>query len=340
MFCCITIYICVCVLYKLNIQHIYIHICVLIYIVVSCNHTQERWSSSIFDSGVYITVMDFHWSRICRAPFKGDTFAEEIQWIGWDTVYESPSKKKNKTYPHQMSSPDFFHQQFRTSKSCNSPEVGITSGRSGTYNSEQGHMAVVDLYFVCHKSANSLMLIYLIDTNFWSQNKTSSIIHYHPSVPFWRQVTAQNPWSHKRASCVVGFKWKSLRLGKSPGLSLLGYLEKPTRSLGFVDWYCFHDVPFINLQQETEIFSKFLSTYVGCIPKQNQFVLRGTRRDFSIKSLRAVLLSCLSLSQYQTQKMKPPVTSSSWNDIVVEWYHRNYVNHMFFKQHHTRLHVV
>ena len=270
-----------------------------------------------------------------RRYFCGRNPVNRLRYCIWKSF-----QKKNKTYPHQMSSPDFFHQQFRTSKSCNSPEVGITSGRSGTYNSEQGHMAVVDLYFVCHKSANSLMLIYLIDTNFWSQNKTSSIIHYHPSVPFWRQVTAQNPWSHKRASCVVGFKWKSLRLGKSPGLSLLGYLEKPTRSLGFVDWYCFHDVPFINLQQETEIFSKFLSTYVGCIPKQNQYVLRGTRRDFSIKSLRAVLLSCLSLSQYQTQKMKPPVTSSSWNDIVVEWYHRNYVNHMFFKQHHTRLHVV
>ena len=85
-----------------------------------------------------------------------------------------------------MSSPDFFHQQFRTSKSCNSPEVGITSGRSGTYNSEQGHMAVVDLYFVCHKSATSLMLIYLIDTTSGLKTKhhLSSIIHYHPSVPF------------------------------------------------------------------------------------------------------------------------------------------------------------
>ena len=91
-----------------NIQHIYIHICVLIYIVVSCNHTQERWSSSIFDSGVYITVMDFHWSRICRAPFKGDTFAEEIQWIGWDTVYESPSKKKKQNLSTSNEFPRFL----------------------------------------------------------------------------------------------------------------------------------------------------------------------------------------------------------------------------------------
>lgn len=172
--------------------------------------------------------------------------------------------------------------------------------------------------------------------NFWFQNKTSSIIHYHPSVPFWRQVTAQNPWSHKRASCVVGFKWKSLRF-VSPGLSLFGLFGEAYKELGICrlvlfSWCFVHPFATGNwnlLQIPVDIR--------GLHSQTKPFFLRGTRRDFSIKSLRAALLSCLSLSQYQTQKMKPHVTSSSWNDIVVEWYHRHYVNHMFLKQHHYQI---
>lgn len=107
--------------------------------------------------------------------------------------------KKRQNLSTSTDSPDFFHQQFRTSKSCNSPEVGnYNEWEKYTYNSEQGHMAVVDLYFVCHKSATSLMLIYLIDAT--SGFKT----RHHLSFIIIAVVLSDAKWQHKTREATKG----------------------------------------------------------------------------------------------------------------------------------------